>query len=107
MVVVIFRTRLRAGFDEQALTAVGERMYEIASGMPGFVSYKDFAAADGENLSIVEFESAETLLAWRNHPEHVTVQEQGRAQFFTDYQVQVCTPVRSYRFADGVRQEGA
>lgn len=105
MVVVVFRTRLKAGIDEQALTAMGERMYEIASGMPGFRSYKDFAAADGESVSIVEFESLETLIAWRNHPEHVVVQEQGRAVFFSDYQVQVCAPIRSYRFADGVRQE--
>ena len=29
--------------------------------MPGFLSFKDFAAADGESVSIVEFESLETL----------------------------------------------
>lgn len=105
MVVVVFRTWLKAGIDEQALTAIGERMYEIAAAMPGFISYKDFAAADGENVSIVEFESPETLLAWRNHPEHISVQEQGRTTFFADYQVQVCAPIRSYRFAGGVRED--
>jgi hypothetical protein len=66
MVVVVFRTRLKTGIDEQKLTAMGERMYEIASGMAGFISYKDFAAADGENVSIVEFESLEALASWRS-----------------------------------------
>ena len=105
MVVIVFRTRLKPGIDEQALTAMGERMFGIASAMPGFISYKDFAAADGENVSIVEFDSLESLAAWRDHPEHQVVQERGRQDFFADYQVQVCTPLRSYRFdAAGRRQ---
>ncbi len=104
MVVIVFRTRLKAGIDEEALTTLGERMYAIASAMPGFISYKDFAAADGENVSIVEFDSAESLAAWRDHPEHQDVQERGRRDFFTDYQVQVCAPLRSYRFDAGGRR---
>ena len=52
-------------------------MYALASAMPGFVSYKDFSASDGESLTLVEFESEQTLLAWRDHPEIVRVQERG------------------------------
>ena len=63
--VVVFRTRLRQGIDERQLGDLGEAMYAIAASMPGFLSYKDFAAADGENISIVEFESPEALAAWR------------------------------------------
>lgn len=104
MVVIVFRTRIKDGTDEQALTALGERMYEIASAMPGFISYKDFAAADGENVSIVEFDSMESLAAWRDHPDHQAAQEDGRQKFFAAYQVQICTPVRSYRFDGKHRQ---
>ena len=98
MVVIVFRTRLREGIDEQELTRLGERMYELASSMPGFVSYKDFTAADGENLSLIEFESLETLAAWREHPEHRIAQRQGRENFFTEYHVTVCTTEREYGF---------
>jgi len=98
MVVVVFRSRLRKDIDEQALGTVGARMYEIASQMPGFLSYKDFAAQDGENVTIVEFESNETLAAWREHPEHKAVQRQGREEFFTEYHIQVCAPTRDYAF---------
>jgi heme-degrading monooxygenase HmoA len=98
MVVIVFRSRLRPGVDPAPLEPVGARMYELATKMPGFVSYKDFAAEDGETASIVEFESLETLAAWRNHPEHVAAQRLGREQFFAEYEIHVCTPLRSYRF---------
>jgi heme-degrading monooxygenase HmoA len=48
MVVVVFRAKVVPGV-EQELVALAERMYELVSGMPSFVSYKDFAAEDGEN----------------------------------------------------------
>jgi heme-degrading monooxygenase HmoA len=98
MVVVVFRTRLRQGIDEQQLGSLGEAMYAIASSMPGFLSYKDFAATDGENISIVEFESPEALAAWRDHPEHKAAQQRGREEFFEEYRIQVCTPLRQYGF---------
>jgi len=98
---IVFRTRLRAEVLGDAalageLDALGGRMYEIASGMAGFMSYKDFAAADGECVSIVEFEDAESLAAWRNHPEHLQAQREGRERFFESYHIQVCVVQREY-----------
>lgn len=108
MVVIVFRNRLREGVDEEELERVGARMYALASGMAGFVSYKDYAAADGESLSIIEFESLATLAAWRDHPEHREIQARGRSDYFSEYRVQVCSTEREYGFtlADG-RVEGA
>lgn len=98
MVVILFRSRLRDAVDMPALEALGQHMYELASAMPGFISYAEFAAANGENMSVIEFESLETLAAWRNHPEHRQAQQRGREEFFAEYHIQVCTPVRDYRF---------
>jgi heme-degrading monooxygenase HmoA len=97
MVVIVFRSRLRPGVENEIATT-GQRMYELASSMPGFISYKDFVAEDGENVSIVEFESLETLAAWRDHAEHKIVQQEGREKFFSAYRIQVCTPVRVSEF---------
>jgi heme-degrading monooxygenase HmoA len=93
MVVVVFRSRLREGV-EQEIMKVGARMYELASSMPGFISYKDFAAEDGEGVAIVEFDSLENVTAWRDHPEHKEAQRQGREAFFSEYCIQVCELVR-------------
>ena len=97
MIVIVFRSRSKPGIEE-AVGPVGERMYSLATTMPGFISYKDFTAEDGESVTIVEFESLETLRAWREHPEHLATQERGRKEFFSEYHIQVCTPVRDYRF---------
>jgi heme-degrading monooxygenase HmoA len=99
MVVIVFRARLRSDADMEELGRIGARMAELASAMPGFISYKDFTAEDGESVSLVEFESLETLAAWRDHPEHREAQELGRQRFFAEYRIQVCTPVRVSSFA--------
>ena len=97
MVVVVFRSRIRPGV-EQELERVGGRMFELACAMPGFVSYKDYAAADGESVSIIEFRTLEDVTRWRDHLEHKAVQERGRREFFSEYRIQVCNEVRESRF---------
>jgi heme-degrading monooxygenase HmoA len=97
MVVIVFRSRIRPGTENDLMT-IGARMYELASAMPGFVSYKDFTAEDGESVTVVEFDTLEHLGAWRDHPEHREAQRLGREQFFSEYRIQVCTTVRDYEF---------
>jgi heme-degrading monooxygenase HmoA len=99
MMVVVFRARARADADLSGIEAVGQRMYELASAMPGFVSYKEFQAADKETLTLVEFETEEQLLAWRKHPEHLEAQQLGRDRVFESYDITVCQPVRRYGFS--------
>jgi heme-degrading monooxygenase HmoA len=103
MLVTVFRARVRPDADMAALGALGERMYALATQMPGLVSYRDYTAADGESVTVVEFASEPELLAWRNHPEHRDAQERGRREFFSEYTIQVCRVDRAYRFtiADG------
>ena len=97
MVVVVFRSRLKPGV-EQEITELGGRIYALGSAMPGFISYRDYQGADGESVTIVEFESLETLKAWRDHPEHREAQEAGRKKFFSEYRITVCEAVRDYSF---------
>jgi len=97
MALTVFRSRLKTG-EEAELEPVGARMYELATSMPGFVSYREYQSADGESVAIVEFESKETLAAWRNHPEHLAAQEKGRSRWFAEYRIQVCEAVRDYSF---------
>ena len=99
MILTVFRARQRADADADAAAALSERMITLATTMPGFVSYKDFTAEDGENVTIVEFASEAEQLAWRNHPEHRDAQERGRREFFSEYQIQVCRVERSYAFS--------
>jgi heme-degrading monooxygenase HmoA len=94
MVIIVFRSRLRPGMADPQLEATGARMHELATGMPGFVSYKDYASSDGEGVTVVEFESHGALAAWRNHPEHVAAQEMAREKWFSSYRISVADVVR-------------
>jgi heme-degrading monooxygenase HmoA len=97
MIITIFRSRLRPEHREE-YERWGKRIHEIAVKMPGFISIKTFTAEDDERVSIVEFESEETMLAWRNQPDHKQAQELGRKLFYSEYHIQVCQPIRDYSF---------
>ena len=99
MILTVFRARVRPDADMAALAAMGERMHALATAMPGFISYKDYTAADGENVTVVEFESEGEQLAWRNQVEHRLAQERGRSEFFSEYRIQIGRVDREYRFS--------
>ena len=97
MVIGIFRNRLREG-AASAYAVTAERMDELVTRMPGFLWRKTFAAPDGERVTLFAFERLEQLDAWRDHPEHREAQRRGRAEFYAQYSLHVCTPLREASF---------
>lgn len=57
------------------------RMSELARKIPGHILHKGFVAADGEQVTIVEFESEQALQEWRIHPEHGVAKRRDRGAF--------------------------
>jgi heme-degrading monooxygenase HmoA len=98
MIIVMFRTYLKPQANLEALGALHQKMHAIVSTMPGFISVKTFTAEDGEVLAMAEFESLESLTAWKEHPEHVLAQQRGREEFFAEYRTQVCSLLREATF---------
>jgi heme-degrading monooxygenase HmoA len=97
MLVTVFRSRLKPGVRDEYV-ALAERMNEVAKTIPGYISHKGFFADDGERVTIVEFEHAEGLRAWRTNPEHVVAQRLARQKYYAEYHVQVCTLDRESKF---------
>lgn len=97
MVLAVFRSRLREENAEE-FQRLAEEMVGIARAMPGFLSYKVFVAEDGERASLIEFDTPEHLLAWRQHPRHVEAQGIGRERFYHEYTLHVGEPLRESRF---------
>lgn len=100
MIVTVFRSRLRPEHADEYF-AMAARMSELAREMPGYISHKIFIAPDGERVTIVEFENAETHRAWATHAAHVGAQQVGRERFYAEYSIQVCEVLRSTRFSLG------
>jgi heme-degrading monooxygenase HmoA len=97
VVIAVFRSRLRSDKADEFHELAGQMM-NLAESMPGFISYKVYTADDGERCSIVEFESHEQLLAWRNLPEHRKAQEIGRERYYEEYTLHVTDPIRQSHF---------
>jgi heme-degrading monooxygenase HmoA len=96
LVIGIFRNRLRE--NAAGYPATAERMEELVSKLPGFLGIKTFRADDGERVSLFAFESLAALEAWREHPEHRVAQRRGRDEFYAEYTLQICQPLRTARF---------
>ncbi len=87
-IVVVFRSRRRAE-NEEAYREEAARIGELARQMPGYVSHKGFRADDGENVTIVEFETMAHVEAWRRHPEHAAAKARGRSEFYAGYSITI------------------
>lgn len=100
MLLTVFRSRLRPEAAEE-YEVWAARMDALACTMPGYRSHKTFTAADGERVTLVEFDSQASQQAWAAHPGHVEAQNKGRELFYSDFSIQVCKVVRSAGFARG------
>ena len=97
MIITVFRSRVKPEAQEE-YARWAARMSELARKMPGYVSHKGFVAEDGERVTIVEFESDQAQRAWSLHPELVEAKKKGRASFYSEYRIQVCSVQRDSAF---------
>jgi len=94
MVVVVFRNRMAPGIDEQEYGQRVGKLFEIVAAMPGFGGIRSYEAEDGEKLSLIEFDSHDSLAAWRENAEHAIAQQLGKEKYYAEYHLQICELVR-------------
>ena len=97
MIVTVFRSRLRPEAADEYMEW-STRMSALAKTMPGYISHKGFTAPDGERVTIVEFEDEESLKGWSHQSDHMEAKKKGRADFYSEYRIQVCTVQRQSDF---------
>ena len=96
MILVLFRSKLvdaPEGYAEMA-----EEMEALAKTMPGFIDVKGYVAEDGERLTVVRWENAETMRQWREHARHRVAQRAGREKWYAYYKMEVAEVVREASF---------
>src|SRR5262245_50084499 len=96
MIVVLFRSKLVAAPD--GYDAMAEEMNALSRTMPGFIDVKSYKAEDGERLTLVWWEDAETLKGWREHMRHRIAQQTGRQQWYEYYRLEVAEVTRTSAF---------
>lgn len=102
-IVVLSGVTLRPGMQEQE-EAVGRELTSIMAAMPGFISAKEYVAADGEVLSVFRFEAESDVIAWRDEATHVQYQ-QVTDDYYESFWVQTAQVYRAYEWRDGVKRD--
>jgi heme-degrading monooxygenase HmoA len=101
MVLTVFGTTWRENADFEREAALARRMAEVASRLPGFISYKSYVASDGEAIGIIRFESREALKGWRDNRAHRGAWKEA-PDFYHEFWVQNCETFDDYVWIDGV-----
>jgi heme-degrading monooxygenase HmoA len=96
--VNIFRNYKRKDMDHQAYAADAARMEMLAHQQKGFIAIRRYTSADGEALSVSEWETEDDANAWARNAEHAAVQGRARAQYYESYVVYSCNDPRVRRF---------
>jgi heme-degrading monooxygenase HmoA len=96
MFVALFWGKVCPEWQNDEYAAIGARMFERASSMPGFVALHKLDVPDGRELAIAYFETEEQMLAWYNDPEHRAVETLGRRAILDDYTIEILEMTRSY-----------
>lgn len=96
MYVALFWGKVRPEWQNDEYNAIGMRMFEKASSMPGFVALHKLAVPDGRELAIAYFETEEQMRAWYDDPEHRAVETLGRREILDDYTIEILEMTRSY-----------
>ncbi|NIJ30053.1 heme-degrading monooxygenase HmoA [Sphingomonas insulae] len=94
-VAVIFcSTRTTA--DAAGYDAAARIMDALAAVQPGYRGIDSARGADGAGITISYWANEAAAIGWRDHPDHAAIRERGRAVWYDDYRVTICTVARAY-----------
>lgn len=78
--------------------AMDRRMTELGRAQPGYLGRESKTGTDGRELTVLYYRDAESIEAWKQHPEHLEAQRRGREQWYADYRIEIAKVERAYGF---------
>ena len=94
---VIF-TSVRTARDDEGYGQASERMAQLASEQPGYLGVDSVRAVNGVGITVSYWSSEEAIAAWRRNAEHTLAREQGRKNWYQEYELRVAKVERAYGF---------
>ena len=99
-IAVIFVSH-RTGEDETGYAAASDAMVELAARQPGYRGIVSARGEDGTGITVSYWTDEAAAIAWRAHPDHAAIRDQGRARWYDRYEVAVAAVPRSYDWRRG------
>lgn len=78
-----------------------EAMAALVAQQPGFLGVDWVGGGDGREITISYWADDASAAAWRNHPEHSRVREQGRGRWLKSYDLMVAAIQRGHQWERG------
>ncbi len=97
MIVVLFWSRLTGAAGEDYSSMAAE-MVERARATPGFVDFKSWKSDDGERLSVIHWQDAETMRLWATDERHRLAQKLGRERWYQYFGIEIADVKRGWDF---------
>lgn len=94
-VAVIF-VSTRTGEDPEGYAAAADAMERLAAEQPGYRGVDAARGSDGFGVTVSYWADEASALAWRDHPAHAAIRDQGRARWYRSYRTDVARVERSY-----------
>lgn len=85
------RTAVEAGYGTTA-----DRMGELAAQQPGYLGMEHARGDDGLGITVSYWRSLDDIAAWRRHAEHTDARNDGRARWYSHYELRIAKVERAY-----------
>jgi heme-degrading monooxygenase HmoA len=93
---VIFTAR-RTDIDEAGYEAMAESMITLAAQQPGHLGVESVRDAETSlGITVSYWADEASAVAWKQHPEHLIAQAEGRDRWYSHYETRVATVTRAY-----------
>jgi len=98
---VIFTSQRTDG--DNGYGAMADRMVELAAQQPGYLGVESTRDGSGLGITVSYWRSSADIAAWRRVLEHTAARNQGRAQWYSHYELRIAKVERAYGWdrADG------
>lgn len=87
-IAVIFISQ-RNGADDDIYQATAEEMETLVKDQPGYAGCFSARNDDGSGITVSYWDSEASARAWRDHPRHTEVRNQGRGSWYDSYHIDV------------------
>jgi len=93
---VIFTSMRTVG--DHGYGSAADRMIALAAEMPGFLGIESARDAAGLGITVSYWADEASIAGWKAHAEHAAVRDQGRAEWYENFEVRVAKVERGYRW---------
>lgn len=98
LIAVIFASQRTSG-DADGYRIAAADMEALAEAQPGYAGMIAARDSDGFGITVSYWHDEDSARAWRAHPHHADIREQGRGKWYESYTVDVAVISRDYQWS--------